>query len=463
LSLLAGGCHVFAPLENCSSDRDCALGDRCDPDGKFCAADHGPLIVGATLPMSGDLAGVGAQLKSALDLAASEVNAAGGVLGRPLQFDVRDDQTDIGLAMQNTQAFVDERAYAVIGPWTSAQALASQSITGGAHVVQISSSAGAQALATAQPATDRYFFRTISSIRLGTGSAVPLFAHDATFGLGCKRMAMVNSDDVTGHDYADAIGDLFARLGGCTAISQTVPTAVQVDYKLAAGAVIAARPDCGTIVALPPVGIAFLREFEKQAAADTQHDWSKFRWMGTTSLHSNVFLVDGEVNPGNPVPNDAEGMYGGDVDSTPDTPEYRTLRALYDAYFPSGPGTPDLAPLQSNTYDAAMLVALAITQGGTTRDRVKIRDGLWAVTAEGPDHHVYGPGQYADAIAAIGRGQPIHYKGGSGELVFDAYGDVTEPTLIWNVQSGAFANAHFFTEEDAQGLQQLPPAVGQCM
>lgn len=76
-----------------------------------------PIPIGSALPMSGPAAGDGIEFKNGLELAAEEINAAGGILGRPIEIHIEDTRemgTDlVGQAMQrlidryNTPAIVN--------------------------------------------------------------------------------------------------------------------------------------------------------------------------------------------------------------------------------------------------------------------------------------------------------------------------------------------------------------------
>src|ERR1700723_2218691 len=50
--------------------------------------------IGAVLPFSGGVELYGRQAKLGLDLATREINAGGGILGRPLEIIYEDDKTD---------------------------------------------------------------------------------------------------------------------------------------------------------------------------------------------------------------------------------------------------------------------------------------------------------------------------------------------------------------------------------
>jgi branched-chain amino acid transport system substrate-binding protein len=90
--------------------------------------------------------------------------------------------------------------------------------------------------------------------------------------------------------------------------------------------------------------------------------------------------------------------------------------------------------LPSSVYDAVLLVALAIEQAQSL-EGPKIRDALFAVSKGGS---TFGPLDYAQAVAAIRRGDDIDYQGASGSCDFDDNGDVLQDEIVWKVQGGAF-------------------------
>ena len=76
--------------------------------------------VGALLPFSGGVELYGNQAKLGLDLAAKEINAAGGILGRPVELIYQDDGSRPETASIGVKKLVDEeKVLAVLGPITS--------------------------------------------------------------------------------------------------------------------------------------------------------------------------------------------------------------------------------------------------------------------------------------------------------------------------------------------------------
>ena len=79
-----------------------------------------PIKIGAVLPFSGGVELYGRQAKLGLDLAAKDINAAGGILGRPVELIYEDDKTRPTPAVDATRKLVErEGVLAVIGPITS--------------------------------------------------------------------------------------------------------------------------------------------------------------------------------------------------------------------------------------------------------------------------------------------------------------------------------------------------------
>jgi len=84
-----------------------------------------PIKIGAVLPFSGGVEVYGQQAKLGLELATAEINAHGGILGRPLEVIYEDDQTDPVAAVRATRKLIEkDGVLAVVGPITSRNLLA---------------------------------------------------------------------------------------------------------------------------------------------------------------------------------------------------------------------------------------------------------------------------------------------------------------------------------------------------
>ena len=79
-----------------------------------------PLTIGAGVPVTGVYAGDGQQMLRGQQLAVAEINAAGGVLGRPLKLAVLDTQAQQPDVMKSVlQKFVSQSVAAIFVPFTT--------------------------------------------------------------------------------------------------------------------------------------------------------------------------------------------------------------------------------------------------------------------------------------------------------------------------------------------------------
>jgi urea transport system substrate-binding protein len=101
-------CMTFALLVCCAG-----LGASTGAD----AAE--PIRIGAVLSFSGGVELYGQQAKLGLDLAVKDINAAGGILGRPVEVIYADDKTRPGSAATAMQSLIESGVLAVVGPITS--------------------------------------------------------------------------------------------------------------------------------------------------------------------------------------------------------------------------------------------------------------------------------------------------------------------------------------------------------
>lgn len=67
------------------------------------AAQTTPIRIGVVTPLSGTYAGIGQQVKWGLELAAKEINATGGVMGRKLELIYEDEEANPSVAVQKAE------------------------------------------------------------------------------------------------------------------------------------------------------------------------------------------------------------------------------------------------------------------------------------------------------------------------------------------------------------------------
>lgn len=89
-----------------------------------------PLTIGAAAPLTGPRALLGRNYRQGVELAVDEINASGGVLGRPLRVIFEDDQGDNPTAAINavTRLITVDRVPIMMGPHYSVAQLATQKL-----------------------------------------------------------------------------------------------------------------------------------------------------------------------------------------------------------------------------------------------------------------------------------------------------------------------------------------------
>ena len=84
--------------------------------------------IGAVQPFSGGLELFGNQAKLGLDLAAKEINAKGGILGRKLEILYEDNKTNPKTSVERTSKLIRrDKVLAISGPITSPRSFAPSS------------------------------------------------------------------------------------------------------------------------------------------------------------------------------------------------------------------------------------------------------------------------------------------------------------------------------------------------
>lgn len=128
--VLAGCSTEFAP-QPCSVDGDCGSGLVCElrEAAPVCvSAEDAPLVIGQSAPVSGTNQALGTGMKLGIELAFKEQNDAGGVRGRQLVLDFKDDAYQPDLAEAAARSLVDVQPLdaAPRCPTTSTPAVAGQ-------------------------------------------------------------------------------------------------------------------------------------------------------------------------------------------------------------------------------------------------------------------------------------------------------------------------------------------------
>lgn len=174
------------------------------PNGVY----NGPAFkFGVLLPKTGGLAVNGKPIFAGARLALKDVNAAGGILGKPVESIFSDDGTDVTKSVTEGKKLIADGVNAIIGPATSGGALAFMPFAVAAGVIEFTPSATSAALSAVDD--NGLFFRTSPSdllqaqaladvIMRGGAQKVFIVARDDPYGTGLGKnvSAALTSDGI---------------------------------------------------------------------------------------------------------------------------------------------------------------------------------------------------------------------------------------------------------------------------
>jgi branched-chain amino acid transport system substrate-binding protein len=100
-------------------------------------AEESPILVGVAGPMSGELSRFGNQMRQGVERAIADINARGGLLGRPLELRVQDDHCDPDRAGDFARELVGTGVVLVVGHFCSGASIPASRVYHDSHVLQI--------------------------------------------------------------------------------------------------------------------------------------------------------------------------------------------------------------------------------------------------------------------------------------------------------------------------------------
>src|SRR5215472_9457923 len=134
----------------------------------------GPIVIGASMGLTGDLSGNVRALKGGLQVAQQQINALGGILGRQIVLDIKDDASDPNVAPQTANALLADGVLGVVGPGASSEVTVVEQTYASRHVIELSATATSPTLTAMQSLRQGWFFRTVPPDSL-QGKAVVQF------------------------------------------------------------------------------------------------------------------------------------------------------------------------------------------------------------------------------------------------------------------------------------------------
>lgn len=313
-----------------------------------CGGDPEPVTIGA----AGAWNRLGTSTQG-IELAVDEINASGGVRGRPLRIEYREDDASGAQAAEIAQEFVaDPSIVAVLGHTTSSASLSAAAVYDG-RLVAVSPSASSPVLSGISP----WFFRMIPSDFIN-GADLARF----TSAQGYRRVAIYYDNDNYGRGLMDSFRQTFA---GEVVVNDPLPD-VGADFEPHVAYLMQVRPDLVFGATRSEHGLKLLNEARRQGF--------EAQFIGGDAWAA--IAEDSIVGPGL--------FIGMPFSAAAGDPEAQRFVKVYRERYGVDPG--GFAAL---AYDATRLLARAMEEAGFRRSAV--RDWLAALDARTPFDGLKGP------------------------------------------------------------------------
>ncbi|MEM1078220.1 MAG: ABC transporter substrate-binding protein [Pseudomonadota bacterium] len=395
--------------------------------GGAAAAQSCTTKIGAVLPTSVDW---GKPIAATAQFAVDQVNEAGGVNGCQIEMVLRDSQVDPKVGVDAAKALVDldgiDVLLGAVSSGVSMPILTSVTVPSGVMQMSCCSSSTVFTGLAEEGKTEGLWFRTFatSGVQAAMGAKV---AADQ----GYKSVAVLYKNDDWGQDIGKLVAEDLASLGievtGSVALNDGQPS-----YRAEVTEALRGKPEAIYLALYPKEGIAAVREWISLGGTQNM--------IVANSLKSEEFVENvGLQFLGNTLGTDTASPRAASADA---------FVASYTEKFGGAPTGPGLA----NSYDAAMIALLAMQAAGEGASGAEIAAQIGRVTnPEGMPITADGAG-FTKAAEVLAGGGDVFYQGATGNVQFDANGDVSAPAVIWSFSDAGISEEEYVSLDDVNAF-----------
>jgi len=381
ISRSIGACAAAFLLASCASSSSGSGGG---------GSSSGPITYGVLSCFTGRLASLGQAMLQGAKVAQSEINSAGGVLGRQVQLATGDTSCDVADGVTATNQMLTKNVSGVIGPETQ-EINGVEPILDANHIVD--EFQGGDTARDHQ--ADPYFFRdSPSDSQLGV--AMALYAHQK----GYTRAVMLFYSDPAAQTFLKPVSTTFTKLGG-TILKTIIVTPDQTSYLSQVREAIGAHPQVIFTQEDPPTAAVLFREFKQLGG-------QAIPWVGTDVTSGSDYLKA----LGYPTAHaHLTSVFGTSVTGAASS----AFLSLFDKLYPSQKSVGPLANA-NYAYDAVISIALADQYAKTTDGTTAAHDMTKVTNPPGTACFTY-----STCLKLLKAGTKINYEGASGSLDYNKY------------------------------------------
>ncbi len=315
-----------------------------------------PVIVGVIVPVTGVLASYGKPFSDAVSVAVDEINADGGINGRPIHLVIEDSQASNTVAINALNRLLQSKPVAIFGPGLGTQILTMMPIIEKEHVPTF---AGPSTRRVTQQGA-KYFFRTTSH----DGTTKELVTKFMVEDLKKTKVGIMHVANEWGYSGRDNVTKYLDELYHLKPVS--IASYQPTDKDLTAQ-LLQMKNDGADVIFTQghPVDEALIVRQMKQLDIKIAH-------VGSGSLCSAMLrkLI---------TPAEAEGQYCEGPDIVPNQNPKPRVQAFVKAYEAKAKFPPGI--YETSYYDVTHMLAEVMKKYGT--DREKIAQGMRTISYEG--------------------------------------------------------------------------------
>ena len=331
--------------------------------GSSPAADStGPIRVGGLFAESGPAAFVGTPSRLVAEMAVEEINAAGGILGRPLELVTFDTESDAGKALLGARKLIEQDgAFVLIGPTSTGSGMAVKKYTEQAQVPILMTVGGDPVIAGGKFGPYAWTFK----VPQRTSVAVQkIYSHLKDQGV--TKVGLLTATDGFGRD-GKAHLERVAQEMGFTVVASEVMDPKGADFSAQAFKLAVAKPQAVIVWTIGPAGAIATRNFRalpgEQPLIVQSHGQP-----GPKFVELAGPAAEGVLMPGTKL------MAAGAL--TDDDPQKEVVQGFAASYV--GRGLDAEFPLNTHSgyaYDAMLLLKAGLEKAGAV-DRAALREAL---------------------------------------------------------------------------------------
>jgi branched-chain amino acid transport system substrate-binding protein len=368
---------------------------------RLVAAQTAPIKLGTLTPLTGAGGSYGPSMRKAMEFVAQEVNAAGGVLGRPIQLVSEDDQTNPEAAVRAARKLIDvDKVAAIMGTWASAVTTAVAPLCWESKTF-LTTVSGSDTIT--QLPHQGYLIRTQPNTNLQIGKL-----GEFLISLKVKRVFVLAAQTPFAVPSQKRLTDLLPK-GGGEVVGAVIYDKDKTTFRSEIDQALRTKPDMIYLNGYTPDSTVLLKELFKAGYTGAKVA------QGYAVNQKLLDSVPAEVS---------DGTYTATPSPAVDSAGYKRLAAFL--------GSAELDPYSCQCHDQISLVVLAIAKARGDATGTAIRDTVRKISQGGGvkvDSAVEG-------LKLMAQGKEINYEGASGPCDFTEIGDILDCKIRFDQARG---------------------------